>query len=89
MFTAGTILLTFKSLLQHTSTLVSADGSLIAGAGGRRVRGSVQEWQQTGKEVAQRHLTHHDTKNIQDGAKGSGGRRGKVSGHGTNMITPF
>lgn len=56
--------------------------SWIAGAGRRSVRGSVKKWQQTGKEMAQCHLTHHDAENVQDGAKGSGRRRGKVLTHG-------
>ena len=44
---------------------------LFAG-GRRRDRGHDEKWDQTGKEMAQCHLTHNDAQNFQDGAEGSG-----------------
>lgn len=40
--------------------------AFVTGGGGHD-----EKWEQTGKEMAQRHLTHNDKKNFQDGAEGS------------------
>lgn len=53
------------------------EGFVASVAGGRGTRGPDEKWEQTGKEVAQRHLAHDDAQNFQAGAEGSGWRRGK------------
>lgn len=47
-------------------------GILFPAGSGRRDRGHDEKWDQTGKEMAKRHLTHNDAQNFQDGAEGSG-----------------
>lgn len=51
--------------------------TLISGSRRCNSRGSSEKWQQTGQEVAQRHLPYDDPQNIQDGAEGSGRGGGK------------
>ncbi len=62
---------------------------LLSGGRGRNSRRSSEKWQQTGKEMAQRHLAYNDPQNIQDGAEGSGWRGGNCCLHTLTEIWLF